>query len=118
MGLDIYLQDKEENEIVYWRKVNQIFAWFERRFDKEILNCQEYEVDKDMLTDLLRDINNVLNKKVEPQKVLPTQEGFFFGGTEYNEVYYNELKITKEKIEGVLRTFDFENDQLYFYAWW
>lgn len=34
--------------------------------------------------------------------LLPTQSGFFFGSTEYDQWYYNDLVYTKDMLEGVL----------------
>lgn len=36
------------------------------------------------------------------ESLLPTQEGFFFGGTDYDEYYYNDLIETKEFLEEAL----------------
>lgn len=36
------------------------------------------------------------------KELLPTQEGFFFGGTEYDQYYVEDLKTTKEILENAL----------------
>ena len=36
------------------------------------------------------------------KELLPTQEGFFFGSTDYNEYYIQDLKNTKEILEEAL----------------
>lgn len=36
------------------------------------------------------------------QELLPTQEGFFFGGTDYDEWYYRDLEETKKILENIL----------------
>ena len=33
MGLDMFLQDREGNEVAYWRKANAINGWFDSLFD-------------------------------------------------------------------------------------
>ncbi len=35
-------------------------------------------------------------------EVLPTQDGFFFGGTDYDQYYYEDIQLTKKIIEEVL----------------
>ena len=35
-------------------------------------------------------------------RLLPTQSGFFFGGTEYDEYYYRDLEYTKQELERIL----------------
>jgi hypothetical protein len=52
------------------------------------------------------------------EELLPTQDGFFFGSTEYDEWYLEDLKHTSEKLEKVLKEFDFENDYLVYTSSW
>lgn len=40
------------------------------------------------------------------QELLPSDSGFFFGSTEYDEFYCDDLKYTKEKLEEVLKEVD------------
>ena len=37
------------------------------------------------------------------EKLLPTAEGFFFGSTDYNQYYIDDLKLTKEIILEALK---------------
>jgi cobyrinic acid a,c-diamide synthase len=50
--------------------------------------------------------NTVEGKVIEDstlaQELLPTCEGFFFGGTDYDEYYYNDLVETKEMLTKLL----------------
>lgn len=49
---------------------------------------------------------------------LPTQNGFFFGGTGYDEYYINDIRYTYEKLTKVLEETDFENQMLYYCSSW
>jgi hypothetical protein len=49
------------------------------------------------------------------QELLPTESGFFFGGTDYNEYYIEDLKYTKELIEGIVEK-DKELSGNYYYS--
>ena len=49
---------------------------------------------------------------------LPVQEGFFFGGYEYDEDYFDDLRHTVEVLENVLATTDFDNEMLYYVSSW
>ena len=51
-------------------------------------------------------------------KLLPTQRGFFFGSTEYDEYYIEDLKHTKEVLEKVLNEVDFENNYVLYTSSW
>lgn len=48
-------------------------------------------------------------------ELLPTENGFFFGSTDYDEYYYNDLVITKEAIEKTLKVED--GDFFYWSSW-
>ena len=39
-------------------------------------------------------------------ELLPTQEGFFFGSTDYDQYYLNDVKYTAEKIKEILKNAD------------
>ena len=122
MGLDMYLMKKipnnEDVELIYWRKANQIFGWFERHCaNGEIEDCEPVAVTEYDLFDLLEDIYIVLADHSKAEKLLPTTEGFFFGDTKYNKWYFEDLERTKEKLEEVLCDIT-EDDELEFYAWW
>lgn len=52
------------------------------------------------------------------EKLLPTQEGFFFGGTQYNEYYYEDLKYTKERLELILNNYDLRKERIYYTSSW
>ena len=48
---------------------------------------------------------------------MPTQEGFLFGMTHYNEEYFQEVKYTLEIAEEILKNGDFAK-YVYFYRAW
>ena len=50
------------------------------------------------------------------QKLLPTSEGFFFGSTEYDEYYYQDLVYTKQILEEILARE--EIDDYYYHSSW
>jgi len=48
----------------------------------------------------------VVSNKSVAKKHLPTQDGFFFGGTDYDEGYITDLRDTVEQLERVLKIVD------------
>ena len=52
------------------------------------------------------------------EELLPTQSGFFFGSTNYDQWYLDDLEETVEIIDKVLETTDFENEHIVYSAWW
>lgn len=51
-------------------------------------------------------------------ELLPTTSGFFFGGTDYDEWYYDQIEYTANKIREVLETTDFETQMLFYISSW
>ena len=52
------------------------------------------------------------------KKLLPTQDGFFFGGKEYNQFYINDIQQTYEMISKVLKETDFDKQMLFYCSSW
>lgn len=52
------------------------------------------------------------------QALLPTTSGFFFGGTEYDEYYYDQVKYTAETVKKILETTDFDKEMVYYISSW
>ena len=78
----------------YFRKVNCIYAYFSERLEDE--KCI---VDKSDIVDIMQRAIRILESKDEElaKEILPTQGGFFFGSTDYDEYYYEDMiEILKE----------------------
>lgn len=126
MGLDMYLMQrirKEEHiedtnvELVYWRKANAIHKFF-TDIDEQYESCEIIEVTKDMLGMLLDRCTEVLANRDRASELLPTTSGFFFGGTEYDDWYFNKLKDTIKDITPILSDGDIKDGDLYYYGWY
>lgn len=51
-------------------------------------------------------------------ELLPSQEGFFFGSTDYDEYYMNDIDDTINQITKILTETDFEKEVLYYVSSW
>jgi hypothetical protein len=89
-------------EAGYWRKANAIHRWFVQNVQDGKDDCDEYTVSIDKLKQLKRDCELALTSKVVAENVLPTQSGFFFGSTDYDECYEEDLMHTIEIIDQVI----------------
>ena len=127
MGLDQYLEKRKKNvanaeyeEVAYWRKANQIREWFLNHIEEmePDSNCQHFEVTEDMLEELIADCKEVLNHKELAGEILPTSNGFFFGSTDYNEWYFDELKETVTMLTEVITETDWDTEEVAYYEWW
>lgn len=52
------------------------------------------------------------------EKLLPSCDGFFFGGTDYDEWYLKDIAYTIKILEDVLTTTDFETQAIYYVSSW
>lgn len=89
-------------EVGYWRKANQIHNWFVQNVQNGNDDCGNYYVSREALEGLLNICRIVSVDKEKAEELLPTQSGFFFGGTEYDEWYYQDIENTIKILEDVL----------------
>jgi len=104
-------------EEMYWRKANAIHKWFVDNVQDGKDDCGEYEVEREQLQQLLDIVTQVLAKHDLAKKLLPTTTGFFFGGTDYDEYYYQDLRETKEGLERCLAQGDDGGTFQYHSSW-
>ena len=104
----------------YWRKANQIHRWFVENIQDGNDDCKEYWVPAHKLHELYNICKKVLrNHKLAPE-LLPTQSGFFFGGTDYDEYYFEDIKQTIDILKPVIKetsTDEYVGDFYYSSSW-
>ena len=88
-------------EVLYWRKANAIHNWFVENCQDGIDECQESYVSREKLEELANICEEVVRTK--NTSLLETTSGFFFGGTEYDDYYFEECKRTAKEIRKVLK---------------
>ncbi len=90
-------------QLCYWRKANHIHKWFVKNVQNGVDDGEEYIVSLPELKQLMDVCYEVMTDNNKANELLPTSEGFFFGGTEYDEWYFtqttNTYKILKELVE-------------------
>lgn len=104
-------------QVAYWRKQNGIHHWF-------VLNCQNGEddcrdayVSREQLTELRELVQEVLTDNSKADELLPTQGGFFFGSTDYDEWYFDGLRYTAEALDEILKKVPQDWDFYYHSSW-
>ena len=132
-------------EVAYWRKFNALHNWFVNNCADGVDDCKQIYVDKSQiqeLVDTLKKVKASLDKsgkrvvQVETgwangekmysdvevyvdtevaDELFPTASGFFFGGTEYDKYYYDELVDTLNIFEELLKD---EIADYYYQASW
>lgn len=92
-------------QIGYWRKANAIHDWFVQNCQNGEDDCRKVHVSRDTLIEL-RDIcmKVLLNKgnQDRAEELLPTAEGFFFGGTDYDDYYWEYVESTITVLNTIL----------------
>lgn len=90
-------------EAGYWRKANAIHQWFVNECQDGTDDCGNYYVARDKLIQLKAVCEAVLTDRSRAAELLPTTSGFFFGGTDYDEWYFNDIEKTIEIIDQCLK---------------
>lgn len=131
-------RDFDPEEIGYFRKVNFLMSFFNYED-----NCEYKEISKDKLEELRYACIEICRMKpvrVEVTKytfgctvevkdysladqercaeLLPTQSGFFFGNTDYDQGYFNSVKEVLSWVDGVLDNLDDKKEVVLMYCWW
>ncbi len=81
-------------QVAYWRKANAIHKWIVENCADGRDECQEIYMPIDKLIELKKICSNVLENRSLARDLLPTCDGFFFGGQKYDEWYYKDVKYT------------------------
>ena len=99
-------------EVGYWRKFNALHNYIVQNCADGVDNCQEIEISKDEMKEILEvliKVHNMKNTLLESgnteklNDLFPTSKGFFFGSTEYDEYYFQDVKDTIELFTELLK---------------
>lgn len=99
----------------YFRKVNSIYAYFADRLENEM--CV---VAKSDIIDIMNKAIQVLSEHDEEasKDLLPTQGGFFFGSTDYDDWYYQDMITILNEFGKLLKDWTDDNDIVFVYMSW
>jgi hypothetical protein len=87
----------------YWRKANAVHDWFVQHCQDGVDECQYSHVSRDQLIELKSICETILTDRTQAADLLPTTSGFFFGSTEYDEYYFQDLESTISIIDSCLK---------------
>lgn len=115
-------------EIAYWRKFNALHQWFVDNCQDGVDDCRTSYVDPSQLKELLEEVlkpikevndsGDMENAQQIASDLLPTQGGFFFGGLEYDEYYFDQVNNTIEKLEKLVSESDFDYSTFEYHSSW
>lgn len=122
------VEDYYEPYSAYFRKVNFLFAYFQSK-GKMIDEWYAF-VDLDDVDDIIWRCKEILDAKdgkgvldegesVEElaASLLPTQSGFFFGGTDYDEYYFWDVKDCLRQMKKYRNLFKGEGTGYVIFSW-
>ena len=98
-----------------WRKFNALHNWFVKECQGGVDECQTSRVPREKLELLLFNLKQIQANHDLAETYLPTVNGFFFGGTEYSEWYFNDVDRTIVILEDILK--DKESEYYYHSSW-
>lgn len=117
MGLDMYIQDEDGQQIAYWRKFNALHKWFVDNIQDGIDNCQvSRRLTKDDIQNIVYVLREVEKNPATAPEMLPTSNGFFFGDVTYNDWFLQDVMRSIPIFEGLLERV--ERDKLYYQSSW
>jgi hypothetical protein len=117
MGLDTGINYMDETEIVYWRKANAIHKWFVNNVQDGNDDCGRYEVTLEQLTELRELCKEILDDNKLAGELLPTQSGFFFGSTDYDDWYFENIRHTYNTLSDLLEYCSADEVFVYWSSW-
>ena len=101
----------------YFRKANALQGYFERNYGTE--NLIKHEVFDYSIEELKEYTDYILEKPEDISYIkenFPPTEGFFYGSTEIDEWYFEEVKQVSKVVNEILKT-----DRvaaIYYMCWW
>lgn len=95
--------------VMYWRKVNAIHSWFVRNVQDGEDECHEYYVSVDNLRELSDACGAVVRHDFNPaivEEFLAPTDGFFFGSTEVDDWYKDNITNTFNELNSIIAMAD------------
>ena len=91
-----------EVSVGYWRKQNAIHKWFVDACQNGEDDCRTSYVGREQLIELKSICQQIADDHKRADDLLPSQGGFFFGGTEYDEWYFSGIVETIAIVDTAL----------------
>lgn len=127
-------------DVKYWRKANQVHKFFQDKC------ADDTQSDFYVGADVIQELHSICNKICEhvtwtmqkghvadidtevhssklkwkkiAEELLPTQSGFFFGSTDYDEWYLHDVIDTKLALDKLMEDKHWDLDTYYYSASW
>lgn len=119
-----WMVDPEANTLPYddleklWigRKENHIQSYMEGEVG-DVQNLDYLFLQKEHIEKLVERLQRVKDDHSQAGVLLPTQEGFFYGSTDYNDFYFEDIEAELKDFSEMLDSWDDTKCYAY-WAWW
>lgn len=101
-----------EMVVVKWRKANAIHRFFVDNLAGGKDECQPIFVPPSAIDQLVEISDFVITHPEQAEDMLPTQQGFFFGDTDYDEYYFDVLVDTRDELKRLAEKIFTNTDEL------
>ena len=101
----------------YFRKVNFIYAYFSKCDNFENESCT---ITKNELNEFIQICKDVYNHKGDEDYAtenLPTRSGFFFGSTDYDEWYWEDVKNCIKQMTKLYKSLKDDDYVMWDFSW-
>jgi hypothetical protein len=133
-----YQNEVADIQLACWRKSNWIHKWFVDRVQDGVDECQypgsgpgpaawgasQEPIEQPSRYVTRADLENlvVICRRIQEdhdlaEELLPVQQGFFFGGYQYDEWYFKDLKDTVNQLAPVIENWQ-DDWRVYYHSSW
>jgi len=120
-GGEIYKDINSENistvseNVAYWRKFNALHNWIVNNCADGRDECQKINIYDEALVELYDTLKQVNMDHSKAEELLPTTSGFFFGSTDYDDYYFQEVEQTIEVLKPYVKSINEGTSRADFY---
>lgn len=108
-------------QVASWRKANAIHNWFVENCQDGVDNCQETHIEVEQLEELISNCSEVLELlnpyygageeeasipdevRESVASILQPTSGFFFGSTDIDAWFYDDVKYTHDRLDEIVK---------------
>jgi hypothetical protein len=101
-----------------WRKANAVHNWMVENVQDGKDDCGLYEVFPTQITKLRGVVEKIIADPLQAPHLLPTASGFFFGSTEYDDWYMEDLELTLENLNEMMHEYKLGPTRFFYTSSW
>lgn len=107
-------------EVGYWRKFNALHSYIVETYANGIDECQKIYLTRLDIKNILSTLKLIKDEECA-KEYMPTSEGFFFGSTDYDDYYFENVKKSIDifsKLLAFLTSEDGKDYDVFYNASW